>query len=112
MSEEPSARSVIQRAIDRALVRKKEPVARDDRAAIAELLRQRDPAGDGDVRRDDRIAPNKANTGIGQVHGAALAVTESVRLAQNLGHHALGVAALGNAHAVTAVRRQYRVAGA
>ena len=57
----------------------------------------------GTPRPDDAVGAQHAQVQVGDVHRAALAVAVARRAAQELGVHALGVAALGDEVAVAAM---------
>src|SRR5207244_4047298 len=79
--------------------------------ALALHLRRKAGAGDDrDPARDDPVGAEHADTEIGDVHGAALALAVSGLPPVELGHHAVEVGALGDAVAVAAVRRDDPVA--
>ena len=88
----------------------------DGHVALAlELGGQRRPAGDRQPAADDAVGAQHPHREVGDVHGAALALAVAVGAAEQLGHHAPDVGALGDAVAVAAVgagdaiaRRQVR----
>src|SRR6058998_2004415 len=79
----------------------------DDLPRPALLDRQPDARRDHAARRQHAVGAEVADGDVGDVHRAALAVTDAVGLAVQLGHEAAQRAALGDEVAVTAVRRQH-----
>ena len=55
---------------------------------------------------DDAVRAHHALGQIGDVHRAALAAAQAVLAPEDLGHHGLGIAPLGDAVAVAAMRRR------
>ena len=95
----------------RALVGGAVAVEADRDAAGAERLGgQRRAAGERRAGADDAVRAEHALRQVGDVHRAALAAAEPVLPPEDLEHHPLGVAALGDAMAVAAVGRGDRVA--
>ena len=83
------------------------PVAHEgdgDPAGLQRLGGQRRTADQGRAAADDAVGPHHALGEVGDVHRAALAAAQAFLLAEDLGHHRLLVAALGDAVAVPAMR--------
>ena len=76
-----------------------------DAARLQRLRRQRRAADQRRAGADDAVRAEHALRQVGDVHGAALAAAEPVLAPENLVHHAVDVAALGDAMAVAAMRR-------
>src|SRR6185503_6423682 len=73
--------------------------------------RQRGAGGDADATADDPVGAEDPGLHVGDVHRAALAFAVAARLAEELGHHQVDPAALGDAVAVAAVGRGDVVVG-
>ena len=67
------------------------------------LGRQAGAGGDTLSRANDAVGAQNADVGIGDVHGAALALAVAGLLGPQLSHHILQVSALGDAVAVSPV---------
>lgn len=78
----------------------------------AQLGRGRHACGDGQPGADDAVGAVDAEARVGDVHGAAAAVTGARFLAHQLGHHRRGVQALGEDMAVAAMGGGDAVPGA
>ena len=76
-----------------------------DAAGLERLGGQRGAADQRRPAADDAVRAHHALGQIGDVHRAALAAAKAVLAAEDLGHHRLDVAALGDAVAVAAVGR-------
>ena len=74
-----------------------------DPAGLQGLGGQRRAADQGRAAADDAVRAHHALGQIGDVHRAALAAAQAVLAAEDLGHHGLGIAALGDAVAMAAV---------
>jgi hypothetical protein len=81
-------------------------------AALAlDLGGERRAAGDGQPPAHDAVRAQHAHREVGDVHGAALPLGVAVHAAEELGHHAPDVGALGDAVAVAAVGARHAVPG-
>src|SRR5205823_459990 len=74
-----------------------------DLVGAPDLRRQGRAGRDAHPAADDAVGPEDAPVDVGDVHAAALALAVAGRLAEQLSHHQLDVAALGDAVAVAAV---------
>ena len=77
-----------------------------DAAGLQGLGGQRRAADQRRAAADDAVRAHHALGQIGDVHRAALAAAQPVLAPEDLGHHGLGIAALGDAVAVAAVGRR------
>src|SRR6185436_5042552 len=82
-----------------------------DLVGALDLRGQADAAHERRAAADDPVRPEHALVDVGDVHRAALAAADAGRLAVDLGHHALDVAALRDRVAVAAVRADDVVVG-
>ena len=80
-----------------------------DLIGLPGLGRQPGPARQRRPAAHDAVRPQHPLVHVGDVHGAALTLTDAGRLAVQLGHHALHVHTLGDAVAVAAVRGGHEV---
>ncbi len=98
--------------VERAAVGGAVAEEREDHLARLPLPdREADTRGQDAARREDAVGAEVAHGRVGDVHRAALAVADAVRLAVELGHEAPERAALGDEVAVAAVRREDVVVG-
>ncbi len=74
-----------------------------DRAGVLELRGQRRAGRQAHAAADDAVGAEHVLVHVGDVHAAALAARVAGGAAEQLGHHALDVAALGDGVAVAAV---------
>src|SRR5215467_2348523 len=84
-------------------------VAEHDLVAALVLDGETRSGGQGQVRAHDTVAAQEVDALVEEVHRAALALGKSVPAAEELGHHAPGIGALGDAVAVLAVGRDHVV---
>ena len=77
---------------------------------VAELSRERDARGLGDALTDDAARAEEPALGVDQVHRAAVAATQPILPAVDLGHDRLGVGAERDRVAVAPIRRHHLVA--
>src|SRR5262245_3826919 len=84
-------------------------VAEYDLVATLVLDGESRPGGQGQVRAHDTVAAQEVDALVEEVHRAALALGKPVPAAEEFGHHAPGIGALGDAVAVLAVGRDHVV---
>ena len=68
-----------------------------------------DADGMADAGSDDAVGAEQPDRAVVEMHGAAAAAADAVRLAEQLGHDAAGIGALGERMAVAAMRRGHPV---
>ncbi len=69
--------------------------ATETRPSPCKLRTEGGAGGDGEAAAHDAVRAENSFGNVGDVHGAAHAVTDAVLFAPNLRHHRLGVATLG-----------------
>src|SRR5258705_11141250 len=101
----------VEAVVERAGIRCANPEEGDRAPPLALPRWGRPGAGDDpDPAGDDPVGAEHADTEIGDVHRAALALAVAGLPAIQLGHHAVEVGALGDAMAVAPMRRDDPVA--